>query len=211
MVAYYVFDGDIAAGAAHNGAVDSVRIVFSFVAVAVVAWMASRVGKRRMFGIAIGIAALGYGMKWFLYNPEAPWLLYFAAPFMAFGLGGLFTVMPSMVADVVDMDELRSHQRREGMFGSIFWWVVKLGQGVAIALGGYLLASTGFDEALGGDQAESTLFWLRVWDVVIPVTFYLIAIWLVTTLDISREKAAEVRKQLEARRGTTGEAPAPAE
>jgi Na+/melibiose symporter-like transporter len=43
------------------------------------------------------------------------------------------------------------------------------------------------------------------------VTFYLIAIWLVTTLDISREKAAEVRKQLEARRGTTGEAPAPAE
>ena len=206
VVAYYIFAGDLEAGAAHNGAVDSLRILFSFVAVAAVAWFATRIGKRKMFGIAIGLAALGYGMKWFLYNPEAPWLLYFAAPLMAFGLGGLFTLMPSMVADVVDMDEVRSHQRREGMFASIFWWVVKLGQGMATAMGGFLLASTGFDQALGGDQAESTLFWLRVWDVTIPVVFYMVAIWLVTTLDISREKAAEVRKILEARRGTTGAA-----
>lgn len=206
VVAYYIFAGDLEAGAAHNGAVDSLRILFSFVAVAAVAWFATRIGKRKMFGIAIGLAALGYGLKWFLYNPEAPWLLYFAAPLMAFGLGGLFTLMPSMVADVVDMDEVRSHQRREGMFASIFWWVVKLGQGMATAMGGFLLASTGFDQALGGDQAESTLFWLRVWDVTIPVVFYMVAIWLVTTLDISREKAAEVRKILEARRGTTGAA-----
>ncbi len=211
VVAYYVFAGDIEAGAAHNGAVDSLRILFSFVAVAVVAWFATRIGKRRMFGIAIGLAALGYGLKWFLYNPEAPWLLYFAAPLMAFGLGGLFTLMPSMVADVVDMDEVRSHQRREGMFASIFWWVVKLGQGAATAMGGFLLAHTGFDQALGGGQAESTLFWLRVYDVAIPVVFYLVAIWLVTTLDISREKAAEVRKILEERRGTTGTSAAPAE
>ena len=206
VVAYYIFAGDLEAGAAHNGAVDSLRILFSFVAVAAVAWFATRIGKRKMFGIAIGLAALGYGLKWFLYNPEAPWLLYFAAPLMAFGLGGLFTLMPSMVADVVDMDEVRSHQRREGMFASIFWWVVKLGQGMATAMGGFLLASTGFDQALGGDQAESTLFWLRVWDVTIPVVFYMVAIWLVTTLDISREKAAEVRKILEARRGTTAAA-----
>lgn len=200
VVAYYIFAGDIEAGAAHNGAVDSVRILFSFVAVAAVAWFATRIGKRRMFGIAIGLAAFGYGMKWFLYNPDAPWLLYFAAPFMAFGLGGLFTLMPSMVADVVDMDEVRTHQRREGMFASIFWWVVKLGQGMATAIGGFLLASTGFNEAVS-IQAEDTLFWLRVYDVAIPVVFYAIAIWLVSTLDISREKAAEVRKVLEARRG----------
>lgn len=211
VVAYYVFAGDLEAGAAHNGAVDSLRILFSFVAVAVVAWVATRIGKRRMFGIAIGLAALGYGLKWFLYNPEAPWLLYFAAPLMAFGLGGLFTLMPSMVADVVDMDEVRSHQRREGMFASIFWWVVKLGQGAATAMGGFLLAYTGFDQALGGAQSDDTLFWLRVYDVAIPVVFYMIAIWLVTTLDISREKAAEVRRILEERRGTTGSTPASAE
>ena len=41
--------------------------------------------------------------------------------------------MPSMIADVVDMDELDSHARREGMYGSIFWWVVKLGMAAALA------------------------------------------------------------------------------
>ena len=46
---------------------------------------------------------------------------------MAFGLGGLFTLMGSMVADVCDYDELNTtHERREGMFGSIYWWVGKV-------------------------------------------------------------------------------------
>ena len=60
------------------------------------------------------------------------------APLIAFGFGGLFTLMPSLVADVVDYDELQTRARREGMFGSIFWWVVKLGQALAIAAGGFL-------------------------------------------------------------------------
>jgi hypothetical protein len=30
------------------------------------------------------------------------------------GLGGLFTLMPSMIADVVDMDELETRDRRGG-------------------------------------------------------------------------------------------------
>ena len=41
--------------------------------------------------------------------------------------------MPSMMADVVDADELNTHERREGMYGSIYWWVVKLGMAAALA------------------------------------------------------------------------------
>ena len=74
---------------------------------------------------------------------------------MAFGLGGLFTLMGSMIADVVDVDELETHQRREGMFGSIFWWVVKVGMAAALAGGGFLLNATGFDVALGGAQTAA--------------------------------------------------------
>ena len=84
-------------------------------------------------------------------GPAAGWWS-LPAPLMAFGLGGLFTLMPSMVADVVDTDELKTHERREGMFGSIFWWMVKLGLAAALAGGGYLLNATGFDVALGGHQ-----------------------------------------------------------
>ena len=58
---------------------------------------------------------LGYGLKWFGYNPGHPYWLLFAAPFVAFGTGSLFTLMGSMIADVCDLDELQTGRRREGV------------------------------------------------------------------------------------------------
>jgi GPH family glycoside/pentoside/hexuronide:cation symporter len=51
----------------------------------------------------------------------------FTCSFIAVGMGALFTLMGSMIADVCDLDELETGERREGMFGSIYWWMVKLG------------------------------------------------------------------------------------
>jgi GPH family glycoside/pentoside/hexuronide:cation symporter len=119
---------------------------------------------------------------------------------IAFGLGGLFTLMGSMVADVCDFDELKTHERREGMFGSIYWWVVKLGMAVALAAGGILLNVTGFDVALGGEQTADTIFLMRLFDVVIPIVTSAIAIWMIKGYPITEEKAHEVRQELEARK-----------
>ena len=121
---------------------------------------------------------------------------------MAFGLAGLFTLMPSMVADVVDADELNTHERREGMYGSIFWWVVKLGQAVAIFGGGLLLVATGFDVELGGEQAEQTIVRMRLFDAFVPCLASAIAIWAIYSFTITEEKAHEIRAELEARRGS---------
>ena len=107
-----------------------------------------------------------------------------------------------MIADVCDMDELQSHERREGMFGSIYWWVVKLGMAAALAIGGVLLNVTGFDVALGGAQAEDTIFLMRLFDVTIPLICSGIAIWLIASYPITEQKAHEVRLELEARRGS---------
>jgi GPH family glycoside/pentoside/hexuronide:cation symporter len=120
---------------------------------------------------------------------------------MAFGLGGLFTIVPSMIADVVDFDEVQTHQRREGMFGSIFWWMVKLGLSAALVGSGYMLNATGFDVALDGPQSEHTIFMLRLFDAGVPMLTSAIAIWAVATFPITEERAHEVRLELEARRG----------
>jgi GPH family glycoside/pentoside/hexuronide:cation symporter len=102
------------------------------------------------------------------------------------------------------MDELETHQRREGMFGSIYWWVVKLGMAAALAMSGFLLNATGFDVALGGEQTADTIFWMRVCDVVIPVVASSLAIWAIASYSITEEKAHEVRQELERRRGKPG-------
>ena len=70
-------------------------------------------------------------MKWIGYNPEYPYWLLASCPFVAFGTGSLFTLMGSMISDVCDYDELGSNKRREGVFGAIYWWMVKVGMALA--------------------------------------------------------------------------------
>jgi len=198
---YYIFDGDKVEGAKYMGYIGTITTACTFAVIAFVTWLATRVGKINAFIIATTISIFGYLLKWPCYDPELPWLMLLPAPLLAFSLGGLFTLMPAIIADVVDLDELETGERREGMFGAIFWWVVKLGLTAALAGGGFLLNATGFDVDLGGDQTEHTLFLLRVFDVFIPAMASVIAILAVASFGMNPEKAEAVRTELERRRG----------
>ena len=196
VIIYYIFAGDLGSAGYYIGLFGTIATFSTFAVVAFAAWLGTAVGKRHAFFVCIGISTLGYALKWFCYDPANPVLLLLPAPLLAFGLGSLFTLMPSMVADVCDLDELETGERREGMYGSIYWWVVKLGMAAALAAGGFLLNFTGFDVSLEGDQTVSALFWMRVCDVVIPVITSLLAIALVASYDLSESKAREIRAQI---------------
>lgn len=201
VIIYYVFAGDTKAGAEYAGYSGTVSAFSTFLVISFITWLATRIGKRRAFFVSTGISIVGYLIKWPCYDPTQPWLVVLPAPLLAFGLGGLFTLMGSMIADVVDADELETHQRREGMYGAIFWWVVKLGMAAALAAGGFLLNATGFDVALGGAQAPDTLFMMRIFDVGLPVLASAVAIWTIAAYPITEAKAQETRQALERRRG----------
>ena len=201
VIIYYVFDGDQAAGSVFVGHSGLVQAISALIVIGIVTFLATKFGKRTAFYVSTGISMIGYALKWFCYTPDNPWFVLIPAPLMAFGLAGLFTLMPSMVADVVDADELNTHERREGMYGSIFWWVVKLGQSAAILGGGLLLVWTGFDVELGSEQTAEAITLMRLCDALIPCIASGIAIWAIASYSITEEKAYEVRMQLEARRG----------
>jgi len=128
-------------------------------------------------------------------------LLLASAPFIAFGTGSLFTLMGSMIADVCDYDELETKQRREGVFGAIYWWMVKFGMTLAGLLTGIILNVSGDDVALAVGQSAKTLLLMRVFDVGIPIVTSAIAIAIIATYKISEERAHEIRLELEKRRG----------
>lgn len=201
VIIFYIFGGDQAEGANWVGHSGLVQAISGFAVIIFVTWLATKIGKRSAFYVSTGVSMIGYALKWFCYTPDNPWLLLIPAPLMAFGLAGLFTLMPSMVCDVVDADELNTHERREGMYGSIFWWVVKLGQAAAFAAGGILLNLTGFDIDLGGAQTAEAIVRMRLLDAFVPCAASGIAIWAIASYSITEEKAHEVRMQLEARRG----------
>ena len=201
VIIFYVFAGDQAAAAYWVGAVGTVSAIATFGVIALATVLGTRLGKRQAFYVCVGVSTVGYVLKWFCYDPANPWLLLLPAPLVAFGLGSLFTLMGSMVADVCDQDELETGERREGMYGAIFWWVVKLGMAAALAAGGFLLNATGFDVSLAGMQAERTLFLMRVFDVAVPAVTSVVAIVLIANYGITESKAVATRAALEERRG----------
>ena len=143
------------------------------------------------------------GMSWFSMDISqgGPWLMFLPIPFMAFGLGGLFTLMMSMTADVCDLDELENGMpRKEGTFGAIYWWMVKLGQAIALVLGGLILSLVGFDEG-AVSQTQETMTSLRIADIVIPAATAAIAIVIMWKYSLNEKRAKEIKQILIARRG----------
>ncbi|MFH1771349.1 MAG: MFS transporter [Candidatus Omnitrophota bacterium] len=162
--------------------------------------LSAKIGKRNTFFITIPLSIIGYALKWFGYNPNNPYLLFIAAPFIGFGLGSLFTLMNSMVADVCDLDELETKSRREGMFGAVYWWMVKLGVALSSFISGILINSTGFRQEIGLGQTANTMLWMRIYDIGIPIIASLIAILIIMKFEITEDKAYEIRAQIEKRR-----------
>ena len=198
---YFVFNGNNADAGKLMGWFGMLTSVFTLGVIPLTGWIATRIGKRKTFLITTSVSLVGYALKWFGYSPDHPYWLLFAAPLVAFGLGSLFTLMGSMISDVCDYDELKTHERREGVFGAIYWWMVKFGMTLAGLLTGILLKTSGFDVALGSGQAERTLFLLRVFDVGIPIATSVIALGIMASYTITEEKAHEIRGRLESRRG----------
>lgn len=202
IMVFYLFGGDNSAAGTLQGWFGTVTTLGTMVLVIpLLTWTSTKLGKKNTFIITISISLVGYALKWFGYNPDHPYLLLVACPFIAFGIGSLFTLMGSMIADICDYDELQTNQRREGVFGAIYWWMVKIGMSVAALLTGIMLNVSGFDEALGSGQSETTLFLLRVFDVGVPIVTSAIAILVIATYEITEQKAYEIRAELEQRRG----------
>ncbi|MBT8220164.1 MAG: MFS transporter [Bacteroidia bacterium] len=202
IIVFYMFNGDYGTTGTWPAWFSTISaMVTAFMIIPVITWMANKWGKRKAFLISTAISIIGYGLKWWGFNPGNPWLLFMPIPLMSFGIGGLFTLMMSMTADVCDLDELENGMpRKEGTFGAIYWWMVKLGQALALVLGGLVLKLVGFDQSLAQQSAE-TLTNLRLADIIIPAVTAALAIWMMWDYDLSEQRAREIKAELVERRG----------
>jgi GPH family glycoside/pentoside/hexuronide:cation symporter len=106
----------------------------------------------------------------------------------------------SMGADVMDYDELHSYKRREGAFSACSSWIMKTSIALSMLLSGVVLNATGFD-ANKVQQSVETITSIRLLLAGIPFFGTAVALLMVFLYPLTRERMAEVRTQLEARRG----------
>ena len=173
-------------------------VVTTFLVIPIVARMSKKIGKKNAFMISQAISLLGYASLWFLFVPGKPWMFLFALPFHSFGIGSLFVIMMSMTADVIDLDELNYGIRREGVFGAIYWYMVKFGFAIAGGLSGVILSVVGFD-GNASVQPEGAVDGLRLAFSGLPILGTLLAMYIMHDYDIDEKRANEIRAELDKR------------
>lgn len=200
VIVYKLFNGDTAASGIWVSLFGCLGALgTTFIVIPTVTWMSKVMGKKKAFMLSQGISIIGYILLWFLFVPGKPWLYIIALPFFSFGIGSLFTIMMSMTADVIDIDELNSGLRREGIFGAIYWWMVKIGFAIAGALSGAIITLVGFNPEIAAIDQQSAVDGLHAFFCFFPMAGTLLAMYIMRNYSVTEERANKIRTLLEER------------
>ena len=201
VIVYKLFNGDAGASGIWVSMFGCLGALgTTFIVIPAVAWMSKKLGKKKAFMLSQSISLVGYIMLYFLFIPGKPWMYIIALPFFSFGIGSLFTIMMSMTADVIDIDEINTGKRREGIFGAIYWWMVKVGYGIAGALSGVIITIVGFNSELATTDQQAAVDGLHAFFCFFPMIGTILAMLVMRNYSITEEKANEIRAELKKRK-----------
>lgn len=163
--------------------------------------VSQRIGKQQVYylGTAAWIAA-SIGL-FFVPRGNITWL-YLIAPIAAIGVSVVYLIPWSLMPDVIDLDELETGRRREGIYYGFFVFLQKLGISAGLAISNLILDFTGYlKPAYPGapavaDQPTAVLTALRLFVSFVPAVILLLSYIVVYYYPISRGRHAEIRAQL---------------
>jgi GPH family glycoside/pentoside/hexuronide:cation symporter len=140
----------------------------------------------------------------FLIQPGQTILLYLLAILAGCGVSVAYLIPWSMIPDVIDLDELNTGKRREGIFYGFMVLLQKFGLALGLFLVGIALETSGFMKTIPGElpptQPESALWAIRLVVAPLPALVLLIGMVLAYFYPITREYHQEIRLQLQARK-----------
>jgi GPH family glycoside/pentoside/hexuronide:cation symporter len=199
---YYVWGGDKLGGSSYFAIMQNIMQVLGFVMLFVISKYLIKVEKRKLIFLSLISALVGTLARWFTYNTDIPQLIFLDPFFFAPAYTIFWAIFLSMLGDYCDYDEYTHGQRREGIFSAVSGWIMKAGSSIAFGVSGILLAWTHFSQELGGDQPEGTLLKMRLLLIGLPILCLLVAMVLNARYPLTKARMANIRDELEARRGT---------
>ncbi len=134
------------------------------------------------------------------------WMLYLSLAVAGLGLPTAYLVPWAMLPDVIDLDELTTGYRREGLFYSVMLEANKLSLAISVMLLGHLLTWSGFissSSSLGPiSQPETALWVIRL--TMGPISGLLLAIGMVFAMGypISPKIHQQIMLQLHKQKNT---------
>jgi GPH family glycoside/pentoside/hexuronide:cation symporter len=162
-------------------------------------WIAvsKRFGKKRVWFWSVAAKTLLFASIFFLGEGDLALLVVVTVCFgLLNGCGSV--VGPSLKADVVDWDEARTGERKEGSYFATWNFAQKGAGGVSVWVTGLMLAFTGF--VPNAEQSESAVFGMRMLGSTYPFVLHLAALALIARFALDEAAHREARAQAEQRR-----------
>ncbi|MBO1350870.1 MAG: MFS transporter [Hormoscilla sp. GUM202] len=164
--------------------------------------VSDRFGKKAVYYMGTALWLIAQIILLYL-QPGQVGLMYFLAVIAGCGVAVAYLVPWSMLPDVIDLDELRTGQRREGVFYAFMVLLQKLGLAIGLFLVGQALDWSGYIETVAGEpipvQPDSALLAIRLSVAVLPAICLLGGIVLAYFYPITREVHADILLQLRER------------
>jgi GPH family glycoside/pentoside/hexuronide:cation symporter len=166
--------------------------------------LSKKIGKKLVYFLGMSswiIAAAGL----FFLQPNQVALMYVMAIMAGVGVSTAYLIPWSMIPDVIELDELQTGQRREGIFYGFMVLLQKFGLAFGLFLVGNTLQAYGFKEAVAGQsslpiQPESALLAIRIAVGPIPTVCLIAGLVLVYFYPITREIHTEMMLKLQEQR-----------
>ncbi len=230
---YHIAGGNQILGGALVGVFFVSINIFNLSAMAPVAALTERLGKKPTLLLMLFMSAVAYASCWFTLNntpgafahisigwisrminaiavffnlsAQCPTELLIQWPCVITGaLIGIFAntipmIQNSMIADICDLDELKSGHRREAFFGAVFVTTDKIAIAVALAFQGFLLVYSGFDSKLEMQTTTTIGFWRLALIITQPLGCF-IGLFSIILYPLTRQRCHEIRTELELRK-----------
>lgn len=156
------------------------------------AWLSSRGEKHRVWCLAMLIASVAFAVVPFL-SPDTAWIFMIVCVITGATLGADLALPPSIQADVVDYDRLKSGRDRTGVYFALWAMATKLALALSVGIAFPALDLAGFDP--NADQPEA-IWALVVIYALFPVVLKVLAVMIVASFPISRRKHEIIRRRI---------------
>ncbi len=155
--------------------------------------VSSEKGAKWTMLVCIALFAFSLIPYWFAQNYLTGLII---AALNGFGLAGLIILLDVMLADVIDLDHLKTGQRREGMYFGMNALIIRLGISIQGPLLGYILSRTGYI-ADASVQAGSALTGLKVALVVVPIAALVFSFLFYLLYPLNKKEVNKIKEKLE--------------
>lgn len=171
-------------------------LVFSIGSIPIWVRVSRRFGKRSTWAASMVVGAVGFGCMGLAGEGDVL-LLALLLPVAGFATGCGGVLGPSILADVIDGDELATGERKEGAYNAAFGFAIKIANAFMILITSLVLQVLDFQPNV--EQSDAVKIALRMLYGVLPFAMFLVAALVLRGFGLNEAEHARIRLELDRR------------